>query len=165
MRGARVEGGVLHGVGELVGVGDLRLGGEARIGHHHHALVLEIVEAQHLPGVQLLGQLPDVLVLGQQPHRTEREVVVASCSSVQVSSKSASSSTASSSRVMTSGGPMSGAGRSRRSDTCCSIWANSARASAELTGVGSGVAVATGGSGWQAARRPAGRPANGAAGR
>ena len=73
--GAGVEGRVLHGVGELVGVGDLRLGGQAGIGHHHHSLVLEVVEAQHLSGVQLLGQLPDVLVRGQQSHGAEREVV------------------------------------------------------------------------------------------
>ena len=49
--------------------------------------------------------------------------------------------------VMTSGGPMSGAGRSRRSETCSSIWAKSTSASAELIGVGFGVAVATGGVG------------------
>ena len=59
----------------FVGVCDLRLGGEPRIGHHHHGLGVGVVVAQDAAGEQLELERGDVLVGGQQAQALEQGVV------------------------------------------------------------------------------------------
>ena len=75
VRRASVERRVLERVGVLVGIGDSRLRIEPRVGHHHHPLQVEIIEAEHLCDIELLGQGPDILVGVEQAQGTQHGIV------------------------------------------------------------------------------------------
>ena len=70
------EGRVLQRVRVLVGVRELGQRVEARIGHDHHALLVVVVEAEHLVTQQLELELGDVLVGLEQPECSQRGVVL-----------------------------------------------------------------------------------------